>query len=71
MNGTTWLMLLLLLVAGGHAVHGVATGTVYHRLEPAASRADEPVKFWAFVACDVALALLAVVLLASGKLGRG
>lgn len=71
MNGTTGLLLLLGLVAGGHGVHAVATGTAYHRGELAASRATEPVKFWAVVACDAGLALLALVLLASGKMGRG
>ncbi len=71
MAGTTWLFLLLLLVTGGHAVHAIATGTAYHRGEPTASRADEPVKFWAVVACNAVLGLLAVVLLASGKFGRG
>jgi len=71
MNGTTGLFLLLALVAGGHGVHAVATGTAYYRGELAASRADEPVKFWAVVACDAVLALFALVLLASGKVGRG
>lgn len=68
MSGIMGLLLLLMLVAGGHGVHAVATGTAYHRGELAASRAAEPVKFWAVVGCDAALALLALVLLASGKL---
>lgn len=68
MNGTTGLLLLLMLVAGGHGAHAVVTGAAYHRGELAASRATEPVKFWAVVACDGVLALFALALVASGKL---